>query len=191
MPYDRIVFSRYVPRAIRAAFVGAGQPSSPEQELEREIASIAVMDACGDTGESNRAEHNAVVLEARRWFLYGDAVEDVFINAGVECNRVRTLILIKHAAEIKMTNKFVPGNLTQEQRDMLQRRLDAARRAFEQLPEVEQREMKAAQRRSWAIGELMLAFPKMTRQEAELRVDTALDTLSLTNQEWLKGMNTK
>jgi hypothetical protein len=38
------------------------------------------------------------------------------------------------------------------------------------LPEDEMR----AQRRSWAIGELMLARPEMPKEEAERRIDAAL-----------------
>lgn len=46
--------------------------------------------------------------------------------------------------------------------------------AFDALPPAEQRAHRQAQRRSWAIGELMLAYPNMTREDAERRIDDAL-----------------
>ena len=37
------------------------------------------------------------------------------------------------------------------------------------------REERAAQRRSWVIGEMMLAYPDMTREEAERIFDSVVD----------------
>lgn len=39
----------------------------------------------------------------------------------------------------------------------------------------QQREHRAAQRKSWFIGEMMLAHPEITREEAARRYDEVLD----------------
>ena len=43
---------------------------------------------------------------------------------------------------------------------------DAARR-FREMPAEEQDKMRAAQRKSWTVGEMMLSHLEMTREEAE------------------------
>jgi hypothetical protein len=45
--------------------------------------------------------------------------------------------------------------------------LKAAARRFKEMPLDEQHKMIAAQRKSWVIGETMLAHPEMTREQAE------------------------
>lgn len=46
---------------------------------------------------------------------------------------------------------------------------------FEQMTPEQQREHRAAQRRSWVIGELLLENPEMSRDEATRLVDDAIE----------------
>jgi hypothetical protein len=50
--------------------------------------------------------------------------------------------------------------------DLAQLVKDAVAR-FAALPPEEQRAMRRAQRKSWVVGEMMLAHPEMTREYAE------------------------
>jgi hypothetical protein len=40
-------------------------------------------------------------------------------------------------------------------------------RRFKKMPLIEQAHMRAAQRKSWVVGEMMLAHPEMDRAKAE------------------------
>ena len=57
------------------------------------------------------------------------------------------------------------------ERPDLQDLIRASIAAFEALPPDEKLAVRRAQRRSWVLGELMLAHPEMTREEAEKLVD--------------------
>lgn len=56
--------------------------------------------------------------------------------------------------------------------DELVKRVKAA---FDALTPQQQREHRTAQRKSWVIGEMMVAHPEMTREEASRRYDEMLD----------------
>lgn len=62
-------------------------------------------------------------------------------------------------------------------RPQLERLVAEACAAFDALSPQERRAHRRVQRRSWAIGELMLAYPNMMREDAERRIDEALTEL--------------
>ena len=64
-------------------------------------------------------------------------------------------------------------NLGLKDRPELTELLRQAIDAFDKLTPEQQRAHRAAQRKSWVIGELMLANPEMTREEAARLYDNA------------------
>lgn len=58
-------------------------------------------------------------------------------------------------------------------RDELEKALKKAVAAFEALPPEQQREHRAAQRRSWVKGELMMAHPELTEAQADALIAKA------------------
>jgi hypothetical protein len=80
----RLTLFSFVPFPIRRAFAQAGDPSSPEENLWREVIARAVMDALGYTGVQSEAdEHLNVVEDARDWLLRGINTAEVFDLAGM------------------------------------------------------------------------------------------------------------
>ena len=73
--------------------------------------------------------------------------------------------------QTRMTLKAAP------RRPMLDRLLAQAKEWDRTATPEERATMFRAQRRSWAIGELMLACPDLTREEAERRIDDALSNV--------------
>lgn len=80
--------------------------------------------------------------------------------------------------DILGTGKY-PGHYTRRQlhpapaRPELDALVKRAIAAFDALPPDRQRELRAEQRRSWVIGELMLSDPNLTREAAAARVARA------------------
>lgn len=69
MSSRRIPYMEEVPYSIRRAFLGAEEPSTPEELLWRERAARMVLDALGLTGlVGKRKKHSDAVQYARRWF---------------------------------------------------------------------------------------------------------------------------
>lgn len=63
-------------------------------------------------------------------------------------------------------------NVPCPERPGLQTLLDKAKIWWDQASENERTEMLRAQRRSWVVGEMLLAHPEMTRAEVEKLVDS-------------------
>ncbi len=59
--------------------------------------------------------------------------------------------------------------------DSIKELVEAAFRQFEAMPREAQAAMRHAQRKSWAIGELMLSHPEMSREQAVEIVCKVLD----------------
>lgn len=95
---DRLYASRRVPINIKRAFYLSDDPDSSEQELFRNVAARAVLDALGITGLSEQPYHGDAIVEARQWFRLCtmddipfrgeyDTPEFVFDCAGVPFDR--------------------------------------------------------------------------------------------------------
>lgn len=65
---DRLYLSRRVPVSVKRAFYLAGASTGPEQDLFRDVAARAVLDAVGVTGLSEQPYHTDAIVEARQWF---------------------------------------------------------------------------------------------------------------------------
>lgn len=66
-----------------------------------------------------------------------------------------------------LLGSFACDQLARQREAALKQQLFDALEHFAKLPKKEKQAMLAAQRKSWVIGELMLAHPEMTREEAE------------------------
>jgi hypothetical protein len=69
-----------------------------------------------------------------------------------------------------MTLRMKPGPDRSELAELVKRK----QAEFDALPPEQQQEIRRAQRRSWVLGETMLANPDMTRERAEELVDQCL-----------------
>jgi hypothetical protein len=94
---ERISANTDMPFNVRKAFNNAGEPegwSRPWVLMWRECAARAVMDALGYTGQTEIDKHNAIMLEAQRWFKYAhDDMREVFELAEVPLEITRVAVI--------------------------------------------------------------------------------------------------
>lgn len=70
---ERISSNPNLPYGVRKAFAGAPDPEGWTRNwtlLWRECVARVVMDALGFTGQTEVDKHNAIMLDAQRWFKY-------------------------------------------------------------------------------------------------------------------------
>jgi len=81
---------------------------------------------------------------------------------------------IREAAELKVAadRLAAASKVSKPPRHELDRLFKDACAAFDALTPEQQREHRRAQRKSWVIGDTMLAHPEMTRDEAERLYDS-------------------
>ena len=86
-----------LPYGVRKAFANAPEPSEltrPWVTLWRECVARAVMDALGFTGQTEADKHNAIMLDAQKWFKYAvDDMQEVFDLADLPLEITRESVM--------------------------------------------------------------------------------------------------
>lgn len=79
---ERIASNINLPFGVRKAFANAPDPEGWSRAwvlMWRECVARAVMDALGYTGQTEIDKHNAIMIEAQRWFKYAhEDMREVF-----------------------------------------------------------------------------------------------------------------
>lgn len=106
----RIGQANFLPFDVRSAWIQAGDPSCPEQELFRETIARAILDALGYTGLSEPDEHFFAVLDARDWFEKSQDLAYIFELAGVHPVLIRdTILKTKPLTEVSDRGRAKPS----------------------------------------------------------------------------------
>lgn len=87
-----IAFNPAVPWAVRREIHNMEESESPERSLFQSIVMRATLDALGMTSLDTDDHHEIAVGESRRWFKFGDNVEEYCVLAGIGPNFRRIML---------------------------------------------------------------------------------------------------
>jgi hypothetical protein len=93
---ERISAHPDLPFEVRKVFANAGDPEGWSRAwvlMWRECVARAVMDALGFTGQTEVDKHNAILLEAQRWFKYSPDLQEVFDLADLPLKTTRDAVI--------------------------------------------------------------------------------------------------
>lgn len=94
---ERISANPHLPFGVRKAFANAAEPEGWSRAwvlMWRECVARAVMDALGYTGQTEIDKHNAIMLDAQRWFKYAhEDMREVFDLADMPLETCRESVL--------------------------------------------------------------------------------------------------